>query len=52
MRDASTDLGSLCGMCVNPVYGVEAKILPKNSFSHGQYLDAMEIAIADTLKLG
>lgn len=35
MRDACSDLGSLAGLCVSPVYGVEAKTLPQNSFSHG-----------------
>ena len=37
MRDACQDLGSLSGMCVNPVYGKEAKTLPANSFSHGVF---------------
>lgn len=36
MRDACTALGSLSGMCVNPVYGIEARTLPRNSFSHGK----------------
>jgi DUF917 family protein len=35
MRNACSDLGSLTGMCTSPIYGVEAKTLPKNSFSHG-----------------
>jgi DUF917 family protein len=35
MRNASVSLGSLAGMCTNPVYGIEAKTLPPNSFSHG-----------------
>ncbi|KAF4620233.1 hypothetical protein G7Y89_g14587 [Cudoniella acicularis] len=34
MREACTNLGSLSGMCVNPVYGTEARTLPQNSFSH------------------
>jgi hypothetical protein len=35
MRDACTDLGSLSGICVNPVYGHEARGLPQNSYSLG-----------------
>ncbi len=35
MLDAVTSLGSLTGMSINPISGVEAKTLPKNSFSHG-----------------
>jgi DUF917 family protein len=35
MRDACTDFGSLSGMCINPIDGIEAKTLPRNSFSHG-----------------
>jgi len=38
MRDACTDFGSLSGMCINPIHGVEAKTLPHNSFSHGKFL--------------
>ncbi|KAF2178037.1 hypothetical protein K469DRAFT_600897 [Zopfia rhizophila CBS 207.26] len=34
LREACTDLGSLSGVCVNPIYGTEARTLPKNSFSH------------------
>jgi len=53
MRSASTGLGSLCGMCTNPVYGVEAKTLPKNSFSHGQLKLSTKIRkINNTFKLG
>jgi DUF917 family protein len=37
MRHASVKLGSLGGICINPVYGVEAKTLPPNSFSHGTF---------------
>jgi len=37
MRDAVTRLGSLAGMGINPISGVEAKTLPKNSFSHGTF---------------
>ncbi|KAH7305301.1 hypothetical protein B0I35DRAFT_114868 [Stachybotrys elegans] len=33
MRDACTDLGSLAGLCVNPLDGIEARSLPRNSFS-------------------
>jgi DUF917 family protein len=36
MRDACTEFGSLSGMCINPVHGIEAKTLPRNSFSHGR----------------
>lgn len=35
MREACTSQHSLCGMCISPVYGIEAKTLPRNSFSHG-----------------
>ncbi|TVY68923.1 putative D-/L-hydantoinase subunit A, partial [Lachnellula suecica] len=34
MRGACCNLGSLTGMCTNPIYGVEARTLPQNSFSH------------------
>jgi len=43
MREACTDLGSLSGMCVNPVHGVEARALPKNSFSHGESLTSSPV---------
>ncbi|PVH95133.1 DUF917-domain-containing protein [Periconia macrospinosa] len=33
MRDACTALGSLAGLCVNPMLGLEAKTLPQNTFS-------------------
>ncbi|KAK2030244.1 hypothetical protein LX32DRAFT_559167 [Colletotrichum zoysiae] len=33
MRNACTDLGSLAGLCVNPLDGIEARSLPRNSFS-------------------
>ncbi|KPI41319.1 Hydantoin utilization protein A [Cyphellophora attinorum] len=33
MRDACTELGSLSGICVNPLYGHEARGLPQNSYS-------------------
>lgn len=35
MRDACTDLGSLAGICVNPLYGSEARSMPQNSYSLG-----------------
>jgi hypothetical protein len=35
MRDACTELGSLAGICVNPLYGSEARRLPQNSYSLG-----------------
>ncbi|KAK0113030.1 hypothetical protein ONS95_014739 [Cadophora gregata] len=49
MRDACTDLGSLSGMCVNPVHGVEARTLPKNSFSHA-WMIGRSIALSRSLK--
>ncbi|KAL2074474.1 hypothetical protein VTL71DRAFT_8252 [Oculimacula yallundae] len=49
MRDACTELGSLSGMCVNPVYGVEARTLPKNSFSHA-WMIGRSIALSRSLK--
>ena len=49
MRDMSTDLGSLCGMCINPVSGLEAKTLPKNSFSHA-WMIGRSIALSRSLK--
>ncbi|KAK5047642.1 hypothetical protein LTR84_006307 [Exophiala bonariae] len=33
MRDACTDLGSLAGICLNPLNGSEARTLPRNSYS-------------------
>lgn len=33
MREACTNLGSLAGLCYNPIWGNEAKTLPKNTFS-------------------
>lgn len=38
MRDAAVKLGSLAGMCINPILGTEAKTLPPNSFSYGQFV--------------
>jgi DUF917 family protein len=35
LRVASMDLGSLAGMCLNPIRGTEARTLPQNSFSYG-----------------
>ncbi|XMA08178.1 hypothetical protein WAI453_000969 [Rhynchosporium graminicola] len=49
MRDACTNLGSLAGMCVNPVYGIEARSLPKNSFSHA-WMIGRSIALSRSLK--
>ncbi|KAH8897630.1 hypothetical protein GQ53DRAFT_837492 [Thozetella sp. PMI_491] len=34
LREACSDLGSLSGICINPVRGPEARTLPKNSFSY------------------
>lgn len=36
MRNTCSELGSLVGMCTSPIYGAEAKTLPKNSFSWGK----------------
>jgi DUF917 family protein len=36
MRVACTELGSLAGICVNPLNGIEARSLPRNSFSLGK----------------
>jgi DUF917 family protein len=36
MRNACTEFGSLSGMCISPIDGIEAKTLPRNSFSHGR----------------
>ena len=47
MRQASVNLGSLGGICINPIYGVEAKTLPPNSFSHGDF----PLPYRDSLKL-
>ncbi|KAE9379113.1 hypothetical protein N431DRAFT_499770 [Stipitochalara longipes BDJ] len=50
MRDACTDFGSLSGMCINPIHGVEAKTLPRNSFSHAWAI-GRSIALSRSLKL-
>ncbi|KAK3935212.1 hypothetical protein QBC46DRAFT_423423 [Diplogelasinospora grovesii] len=34
LRAACTDLGSLVGICINPIRGSEARTLPPNSFSY------------------
>ncbi|PBP19633.1 hypothetical protein BUE80_DR009663 [Diplocarpon rosae] len=49
MREACTGLGSLSGMCVNPVHGIEARTLPKNSFSHA-WMIGRAIALSRSLK--
>lgn len=49
MRHASVRLGSLGGMCINPVYGVEAKTLPPNSFSHGMVALSRNLAILNCI---
>ncbi|KAG9247228.1 hypothetical protein BJ878DRAFT_532714 [Calycina marina] len=49
MRQASVNLGSLSGMCGNPIYGTEAKTFPANSFSHAWSI-GRSIAIARSLK--
>lgn len=38
MRRACIELGSLSGVTTNPIYGAEARTLPRNSFSYGTYL--------------
>ncbi|PMD24057.1 hypothetical protein NA56DRAFT_567411 [Hyaloscypha hepaticicola] len=50
MRDACTNFGSLSGMCVKPIDGIEAKTLPRNSFSHAWTI-GRSIAISRSLKL-
>jgi DUF917 family protein len=37
MRNAAVRLGSLAGVCINPILGTEAKSLPPNSFSYGRF---------------
>ncbi|TVY30036.1 putative D-/L-hydantoinase subunit A [Lachnellula hyalina] len=49
MRGACVNLGSLTGMCTCPVYGAEAKTLPKNSFSHAWQI-GRAIALSRSLK--
>ncbi|TVY51163.1 putative D-/L-hydantoinase subunit A [Lachnellula cervina] len=49
MRGACVNLGSLTGMCTCPVYGAEAKTLPKNSFSHAWQI-GRSIALSRSLK--
>jgi len=50
MREACQLLGSLSGMCVNPVSGKEARTLPANSFSHAWSI-GRSIALSRSLKL-
>lgn len=50
MRNASVSLGSLAGMCTNPVYGSEAKTLPPNSFSHGMAFISSSSKSANSLQ--
>ena len=49
MRKACERLGNLSGMCVNPVYGKEARTLPANSFSHAWSI-GRSIALSRSLK--
>ncbi|KAG9234143.1 hypothetical protein BJ875DRAFT_441551 [Amylocarpus encephaloides] len=49
MREACTNQGSLSGMCINPLRGLEAKTLPRNSFSHAWTI-GRTIALARFLK--
>lgn len=48
MRDACTDLGSLAGICVKPLDGIEARSLPRNSFSLGEYPTLLTAAMNAT----
>ena len=50
MRDACTDLGSLAGICVNPLYGSEARCLPRNSYSLGMSFSQPAAACTVVLK--
>ncbi|KUJ20906.1 uncharacterized protein LY89DRAFT_694593 [Mollisia scopiformis] len=50
MRDACTEQGNLSGMCVSPIYGTEARTLPRNSFSHAWTI-GRSIALSRSLKL-
>lgn len=50
MRKACEKLGNLSGMCINPVYGKEARTLPANSFSHAWSI-GRSIALSRSLKL-
>ncbi|KAK3934039.1 hypothetical protein QBC46DRAFT_359298, partial [Diplogelasinospora grovesii] len=38
LRAACTDLGSLAGICTNPISGSEARTLPPNSFSYVRHV--------------
>jgi DUF917 family protein len=49
MRKACEKLGNLSGMCVNPVFGKEARTLPANSFSHAWSI-GRSIALSRALK--
>jgi len=49
MRKACEKLGNLSGMCVNPVFGKEARTLPANSFSHAWSI-GRSIALSRSLK--
>jgi DUF917 family protein len=50
MRKACEELGNLSGMCVNPVHGKEAKMLPANSFSHAWFI-GRSIALSRSQKI-
>ncbi|RDW87443.1 hypothetical protein BP5796_03137 [Coleophoma crateriformis] len=49
MREACTRQGSLAGMCVSPMSGAEAKMLPQNSYSYAWNI-GRTIALARFLK--
>ncbi|RDW73346.1 hypothetical protein BP6252_07253 [Coleophoma cylindrospora] len=49
MREACTNQGSLAGMCVSPMSGAEAKMLPQNSYSYAWNI-GRTIALARFLK--
>ncbi|KIN05893.1 hypothetical protein OIDMADRAFT_176029 [Oidiodendron maius Zn] len=50
MRSAAVRLGSLAGVCINPILGTEAKTLPPNSFSFAWTI-GRSIALSRSLKL-
>lgn len=37
MRGACIEFGSLAGMCQSPMTGKQAKSMPEDSYSHGEY---------------
>jgi DUF917 family protein len=49
MRNAAVRLGSLAGVCINPILGTEAKSLPPNSFSYGRFAASFVCITANRL---